>query len=65
MLQEFCQENKFKLEYKCEKYLTKAGTENFRASTFVNKEFIAYGQGSTKKEAEQNSAKLTLLKLKK
>ena len=64
-LQEYCQENKMKLEYKCEKYLTKAGTENFRASTFVNKEFISYGQGSTKKEAEQNSAKLALKKLKK
>ncbi len=64
-LQEFCQENKMKLEYKCERYLTKAGTENFRASTFVNKEFISYGQGSTKKEAEQNSAKLALQKLNK
>ena len=64
-LQEYCQENKLKLEYKCETYLTKAGTENFRASTFVNKEFIAYGQGSTKKEAEQNSAKLALTKLNK
>lgn len=64
-LQELCQENKLKLEYKCEKYLTKAGTENFRASTFVNKEFVSYGQGSTKKEAEQNSAKLALTKLKK
>ena len=64
-LQEFCQENKMKLEYKCEKYLTKAGTENFRASTFVNKEFVSYGQGSTKKEAEQNSAKLALTKLRK
>ena len=64
-LQEYCQENKIKLEYKCEKYLTKAGTENFRASTFINKEFISYGQGSTKKEAEQNAAKLALKKLKK
>ncbi len=64
-LQEFCQENKMKLEYKCETYLTKAGTENFRASTFINKEFVAYGQGSTKKEAEQNSAKLALTKLRK
>ena len=63
-LQEYCQENKMKLEYKCEKYSTKAGTENFRASTFVDKQFIAYGQGSTKKEAEQNSAKLALTKLK-
>ena len=64
-LQEFCQENKMKLEYKCEKYLTKARTENFRASTFVDKEFVSYGQGSTKKEAEQNSAKLALTKLRK
>ena len=64
-LQEFCQESKMKLEYKCETYQTKAGTENFRASTFVDKQFIAYGQGSTKKEAEQNSAKLALKKLKK
>lgn len=63
-LQEYCQENKLKLEYKCETYLTKAGTENFKASTFINKEFIAFGQGSTKKEAEQNSAKLALKKLK-
>ncbi|MBQ9795968.1 MAG: ribonuclease III [Clostridia bacterium] len=64
-LQEYCQENKLKLEYKCETYLTKAGTENFRASTFINKEFVSYGQGSTKKEAEQNSAKLAINKLKK
>ena len=64
-LQELCQENKMKLEYKCETYQTKAGTENFRASTFVNKEFVAFGQGSTKKEAEQNAAKLTLTKLNK
>ena len=63
-LQEFCQENKFKLEYKSEKYLTKGGQENFRASVFVNKEFISFGQGSTKKEAEQNSAKLAIKKLK-
>lgn len=64
-LQEYCQENKIKLEYKCEKYLTKAGTENFRASVFVDKNFVAFGQGSTKKEAEQNSAKLALNKLNK
>lgn len=64
-LQEFCQANKFKLEYKVETYLTKGGQENFRASCFVNKEFVAYGQGSTKREAEQNSAKLALKKLKK
>lgn len=63
-LQEYCQENKLNLEYKCEKYQTKGGQENFRASTFVNKEFVSYGQGSTKKEAEQNSAKLAIKKLK-
>lgn len=64
-LQEYCQENKLKLEYKIEKYLTAGGQENFRASAFVDKEFISYGQGSTKKEAEQNSAKLALTKIKK
>lgn len=64
-LQEFCQENKLKLEYKIETYLTKGGQENFKANTFVNKEFVSYGQGSSKKEAEQNSAKLALNKLKK
>ena len=65
MLQELCQANKFKLEYKCEKYETKGGQENFRASVFVNKEFIAYGQGSAKREAEQNAAKLAIEKLNK
>lgn len=64
-LQEYCQANKLKLEYKAEKYLTKGGQENFRASSFVNGEFIAYGQGSTKREAEQNSARLTMQKLEK
>ena len=46
-----------------EKYLTPGGQENFRASAFVNKEFVAYGQGSTKKEAEQNAACQALIKL--
>lgn len=64
-LQEYVQANKDKLTYSCEKYLTKGGQENFRASVFVNKEFIAYGNGSTKREAEQNSAKKALDKLKK
>lgn len=63
-LQEYCQENKLKLEYKTEKYLTTGGQENFRANVFVNKEFISFGQGSTKREAEQNSAKLALKKFK-
>lgn len=64
-LQEYCQANKLKLEYNIEKYLTKGGQENFRASCFINNEFKAYGQGSTKREAEQNSAKLTIKKLEK
>ncbi|MFQ6752568.1 MAG: ribonuclease III [Clostridia bacterium] len=64
-LQEYAQASKMKLEYKVEKYLTKGGQENFRASSFINGEFLAFGQGSTKREAEQNSAKLTLTKLKK
>ena len=63
-LQEYCQANKMKLEYKVETYLTKGGQENFRASAFINKEFVSFGQGSTKREAEQNSAKLALKKIK-
>ena len=63
-LQELTQNKKIKLEYKVEKYLTSGGQENFRASSFIDGNFIAYGQGSTKREAEQNSAKKTLAKLK-
>lgn len=64
-LQEFAQANKQKLEYKVEKYPTAGGQENFRASVFVDGEFVAFGNGSTKREAEQNSAHLALNKLKK
>ena len=64
-LQELVQARKQKLEYKCETYLTDGGQENFRSSVFVNKEFISYGQGSTKREAEQNAAKLAVKKLNK
>lgn len=64
-LQEYAQANKLKLEYKVEKYLTEGGQENFRANTFINGEFVSYGQGSTKREAEQNSANLALKKIRK
>ncbi len=64
-LQEITQANKQKLEYKVEKYLLDNGQENFRANVFVNKEFVSFGQGSTKREAEQNAAKLAIKKLKK
>ena len=64
-LQEFVQSKKQKLVYKIENYLTSGGQENFRASVFINGEFISYGQGSTKREAEQNSAHLALEKLNK
>ena len=56
---------KQKLTYTAETYLTKGGQENFKANVFVNKEFVSYGTGSTKKEAEQNAAKKALTKLKK
>lgn len=64
-LQEYAQANKLKLEYRIEKYLTEGGQENFRANSFINGEFVSYGQGSTKREAEQNSANLALKKLRK
>lgn len=62
-LQEMIQERKQRLSYKVEQYMTKGGQENFRASVFVDNEFIAYGQGSSKREAEQNSAQKALVKL--
>ncbi len=62
-LQELIQDKKQKLVYTTEKYETKGGQENFRATVFINGEFIAYGQGSTKREAEQNAAHLALDKL--
>ena len=64
-LQEYCHEQKLKLEYKVETYETKGGQTNFRANVFINKEFVSFGQGSTKREAEQNSAHLAMQKLKK
>ncbi len=63
-LQEYCQKEKLKLVYKSETYTLENGQENFRASTFVNNEFISFGNGSTKREAEQNAAHLALEKLK-
>ncbi len=64
-LQEYCQKQKLKLDYKVEKYPLENGQENFRASVFVNDEFLAYGNGSTKREAEQNAAHLAMEKLNK
>ena len=64
-LQEYCQSQKLELEYKVEKYKLENGQENFRASSFVNGKFISFGNGSTKREAEQNAAHLALTKLKK
>lgn len=62
-LQVFVQDKKLKLKYTTDTYETKGGQTNFRASVFVNDEFLAYGQGSTKREAEQNAAHLALTKL--
>ena len=64
-LQELTQANKQKLSYTAETYLTKGGQENFKANVFIDKIFISYGTGSTKREAEQNAAKKALAKIKK
>ena len=64
-LQEMMQADKKKLEYKIEKYETKGGQQNFRANAFINGEFIAFGQGSTRREAEQNAAHLIIKKISK
>lgn len=63
MLLEFCQNNKKKVKYEIADVETTDGQTTFRATIFVDKEFISYGQGSTKKVAEQNAAKLAYSKL--
>lgn len=62
-LQEYVQKNKFKLEYVMSTYITKGGQTNFKSGVRINGEFYKYGTGSTKREAEQNAARLTLKKL--
>ena len=62
-LQEYTQNKKLKLTYKTDTFENKGGQETFRANVLINDEFVAYGQGSTKREAEQNAAKKSLKKL--
>lgn len=65
IIQEYAQANKIKLEYTCDTFTNKGGQEEFRAGVLLDKKFIAYGQGSTKREAEQNAAKKSMAKLNK
>ncbi len=65
ILQEFCQKNKYDIKYVFSTYLTKGGQTNFKSGVTINGEFYKYGTGSTKREAEQNSARLTLAKIEK
>lgn len=64
-LQEKVQKDKGKIEYVCTTYVTKGGQENFKSGIRINGVFYKYGTGSTKKEAEQNAARLTLKELEK
>lgn len=63
-LQEYVQKSKQKLEYVISTYETKGGQTNFKSGVRIDGVFYKYGTGSTKREAEQNSARLTLKKLK-
>ena len=64
-LQEKVQKSKGKIEYVCSTYTTKGGQENFKSGIRINGVFYKFGTGSTKKEAEQNAARLTLKALEK
>ena len=64
-LQEVCQRDKLKLEYVCSTYTTKGGQTNFKSGVKINGAFYKYGTGSTKRESEQNAARLTLKTLQK
>ena len=63
-LQDYVQKSKQKLEYVISTYETKGGQTNFKSGVRIDGVFYKYGTGSTKREAEQNSARLTLKKLK-
>lgn len=62
-LLEFCQDCKKKLKYETIIVDTKDNQKTFRSNILIDGEFVAFGQGSTKKLAEQNAAKLALKKL--
>ena len=64
-LQEIIQKSKRKLEYVCSTYVTKGGQTNFKSGIRIDGEFYKYGTGSTKRESEQNAARLTLKVLEK
>ena len=64
-LQEYAQKNKLKIEYVMSTYVTKGGQTNFKSGVRLDNVFYKYGTGSTKREAEQNAARLTLAKIEK
>lgn len=63
LLSEFCINNQKKLQYQVVTVATEDGQSTFRANVFVDNEFVAYGQGSAKRVAEQNAAKLAYNKI--
>lgn len=62
-LQEYVQNKKLTITYKTDTFENNGGQETFRANVLIDNKFVAYGQGSTKREAEQNAAKKSLKKL--
>ncbi len=64
-LQELCQKLKYKLVYDSAEFENKGGQITFRSDIYLDSVHRGYGQGSTKREAEQNAAKIVLQKLSK
>lgn len=64
-LQETVHKLKMNARYNCETFLTKSKQTNFKCTITINSIFYAYGKASTKRQAEQNAAKVALKKLEK
>ncbi len=64
LILEYCQKNKQKLNFKAEESSTgRTGQPLFRVTLEINNETVSYGDGPTKKEAEQEAAMAALDRL--
>ena len=56
LLQEYCQKRRYTIEYKS---VERSGPDNkpiFKYALYINGEVVSYGEGASKKAAEQNAA---------
>lgn len=64
-VQELAQKLKQNIKYTCQTEKNDANQLSFKCFLTINSKALAYGKGSTKRQAEQNAARLALKKLQK